>query len=192
MAGWIDVRVCSWGNIFWVLPASKKLLPRQSFQPCISLISQNERKNILALPERLFGKNQVCETEWSKVISIKNKSWSAAGILPTLSPIALALDNSPAPLFYMSELCLNFPEEPNLKEEMPGCIGHFWVWHGKAISKVGFCFVFNSVTAASIHLERHLARGSLKLRTPSCSYIFSLPGASPQSSLKRTVASAFP
>lgn len=61
--GWIDVRVCSQGNIFSVLRASKKLLPRQSFQPCISLISQNERKNILALPERLFGKNQVCATE---------------------------------------------------------------------------------------------------------------------------------
>lgn len=189
--GWIDVRVCSWGNIFWVLPASKKLLPRQSFQPCISLISQNERKNILALPERLFGKNQVCETEGSKVISIKNKSWSAAGILPILSPIiALSLDNSPNLLCYMNGLCLNFPEGPHLKEEVPGCIRHFCVWHGKAISIVGFCFVFNSVTAVSPYAWRGPWKGELS--TPSCAYISSLPGAIPQRSFRRTVASSFP
>lgn len=143
--GWIDLGVCSWGNIFSVLPASKKLLPRQSFQPCISLISQNERKNILALPERLFGKNQVCATEWSKVISIKNKSWSAAGILLTLSPIVLSLDTAPPPplLCYTNGLCLSFPKESNLKEDVPGCIGLCRAWHGKAVSEVsGFVLFF--------------------------------------------------
>lgn len=112
--GWIDVRVCSWGNIFSILPASKKWFPSQSFQPRISLISQKERKNTLALPERGFGKNQVCGTEWSIVISIKNKSWSAVGVLPSLSSVALSLDTHS--LCCMNGLCLNFPKELNAKE----------------------------------------------------------------------------
>lgn len=94
--GWIDMGGCSWGNIFLIMLASKKWLPSQSFQPRIVLIRQHKRKNTLALPERGFGKNQVCGTEWTKVI-LNNKPWSVAGAVPSLTRTAWFLTPCPVP-----------------------------------------------------------------------------------------------
>lgn len=131
------------GSIFSVLSASKKWFPSQSFQACISLISQNKRKNTLALPERGFGKNQVCGIEWSKVIIIKSKSWSVARVLPNLTPAAVSLDALPC--VTPVSCALTFPENLMLKRRLCQLVfpivGYLWTWHGKEATPKGFFFI---------------------------------------------------
>lgn len=113
-------------SIFSVLSASKKWLLSQSFQPCISLISQNKRKSTLALPERGFGKNQVCGTEWSKIIIIKSKSWSVARVLPSPTPTVVSLDALPCAT--PMSCALTFPKYLMLKRRLVSAyVSHRWI-----------------------------------------------------------------
>lgn len=162
--GWRDVEVYSRGSISAFLPTSKNYFQANPSSHVFCWSVRMRGKNTLALPEKGFGKNQICGTEWFKVISIKNKSWSAAPVLPSLSLIVLSLDTHL--MYYMNGLCLNFSKKPNDGEEVLLIIGHFWAWHGKeVISEEWFLFFLLFLpchhSSASIFLQRPLEEGSL-------------------------------
>lgn len=178
------------GSVFSVLSASKKWFPSQSFQPCISLISQDKRKNTLALPERGFGKNQSSGTEWSKVIIIKSKSWSVAS---SSQPDSHSCVPWCSGLCCTNKLRFNLPKEPDAKEK--ACVslcfplldifGHDM--EKKQPPKVSFLSFDCSV---SMYLQRPLEESSLDSSIPTCLYVSLFPGTGQGWGLRRTLASS--
>lgn len=67
------------------------------------------------------------------VISIKNKSWSTAGVHPGLFSTALSLDTHT--LCYMDEICINFAKDTNAEEEVPACVAYHWTLIGMTWKK---------------------------------------------------------
>ena len=178
------------GSIFSVLSASKKWLLSQSFQPCISLISQNKRKSTLALPERGFGKNQVCGTEWSNVIIIKCKSWSVARVLPSLTPTVVSLDALPCAT--PMSCALTFPKNLMLKRGLCHLVfpsldisGHDM--EKKQPPKVSFLSFDCNV---SMYLQRPLEESSLDSSIPTCLCVSLFPGTGQGWGLRRPLASS--
>lgn len=110
---------------------SKPVLPAMHFTDQ----SEWEEKHISIAREGIWGKSSL----WNWVIwshSIKNKSWSVAGVFPSLSPVARSLDTY---LLCVWMVCAQ-PGRTSGWRQAPVI---FWVWHGNQQSQ-GCYFSFET------------------------------------------------